>query len=116
MSFIITEPQRIDGTSLGYAIYPYHFSFNDHLSDRQNCNGKLMIFKLKDSPFIETEKILYEEKFSTDQISRECVDKSLKTFINAHTEYIRSSDEVCKFFKGNTSSNTCALSKDKDKA
>ena len=51
MPFIITEPQKIEGTNLGFSVYPYHFSFEDKFRER-GINQKIVIFKIKDSEFV----------------------------------------------------------------
>jgi len=98
MPFLTTEPQKIAGTSLGFAVYPYHFSFNDHIENR-GFNQKLVIVKLKGSPFIEVEKTLFEEKIVTENVYRNYIDDTLKKFVETHKEYIRDKDAVDKFFK-----------------
>lgn len=98
MPFIITEPQRIEGTQLGYSVYPYNFSFQDHFERDRKVNQKLLIFKLKDSPFIEVEKILFQETFVDNQVSRFYVDQKLKEFTENNTNYVLDQKRLGNFF------------------
>lgn len=97
MPFLITEPQKIDGTKLGYAVYPYHESFDDHFVPKE-YNQKLLIFKMKDSPFVEAEKILHEEHFKFQDIHRGFVDERLFQFVKNNQDFIVDKNKVTNFF------------------
>ena len=43
MAFIVTEPVRIKGTKLGYAVYPYQFSVLDR-EKKKHDDARLYIF------------------------------------------------------------------------
>lgn len=97
MPFLVTEPQKIDGTKLGYAVYSYHHSFFDHF-DFSQYNQKLMIFKMKDSAFLEVESVLAEEHFKYQEASRSFVDKKLFSYVKNNPQYIEDSQKVTQFF------------------
>lgn len=97
MPFIITEPQKIEGTNLGFSVYPYHFSFEDKFRDK-GTNQKLVIFKLKDSEFVEAESKVFEVKFADFMVSRGFVSKTLKEFVVDNPQYIKEPTKVVKFF------------------
>lgn len=98
MPFIVTEPQRIEGTSLGYSVYPYHFSFEDHFEKMRNYNQKIVVFKLKESEFVEVDCKVFESKFADYIVSRNHVENTLKEFVIAHPEYINDPKQVVSFF------------------
>lgn len=98
MPFIITEPQKIDGTILGFAIYPYHFSFQDRFEKKREFNQKLLIFVMKDSPFNEISHVVFENKYSDAEVSRNYVDKKLKNFIDNNPKYVVNPELVDEFF------------------
>ncbi len=102
MPFIITEPQKIEGTKLGFSVYPYHFSFNDKNRDRSS-NQKLVIFKLKDSQFIEPDFKVFELKYADHIAARNFVDKNLKEFVVAHPEFVTEPQKVVEYFNGGLS-------------
>lgn len=104
MPFLITEPQKIDGTKLGYAVYPYHASFDDHI-DTRDYNHKLMIFKMKDGPFMEAEKIVHEEHYRYQDVHHGYVDERLYEFLKYNQEYITDKSQVVAFFSRNTAKN-----------
>lgn len=97
MPFIITEPQKIEGTNLGFSVYPYHFSFEDKFRER-GINQKIVIFKLKDSEFVETEKKVFELKFADFMVSRGFVSKTLKEFVIDNPQYVKEPTKVVSFF------------------
>ncbi len=99
MPFIISEPQKIEGTTLGFSIYPYHFSFQDRNRDK-NCNQKLVIFKLKESKFVETECKVFELGYADFMVARNFVDKNLKEFIISHPQYVIEPQKVVDYFEG----------------
>ena len=105
MPFLITEPQKIDGTQLGFAIYPYHFSFNDYFGVDRKVNQKLTIFKMKDSQFVEIERPLFEYKFKDDEVPRNYVDALLKNFITKNPQYVINYEKVKGFFAKGVHSN-----------
>ena len=53
MPYIVTEPVKIEGTKLGYALFPYQFSFADIKRESDDHLMRLYIYELKDSKFIE---------------------------------------------------------------
>ncbi len=101
MPFIVTEPQKIDGTQLGFAVYPYHFSFQDFVERDRKYNQKLLIFKMKTSPFVEVDKVLHEEKFLDSEVSRHFVNDRLRSFISANSEYVIDPARTNQFFEKN---------------
>lgn len=102
MPYIITEPQRIEGAKLGFSVYPYHFSFNDKNRDRSS-NQKLVIFKLKDSEFVESEFKVFELKYADHIAARNFVDRKLKEFILDHPEFVTEPQKVVDYFSGGIS-------------
>lgn len=107
MPYMVTEPQKIEGTNLGYSIYPYHFSFEDKFRDKA-INQKLVIFKLKESQFVETESKVFEHKFADFMVSRGYVDKILKEFIIQNPQFVKEPEKVVSFFD-----NTISFENDK---
>ena len=105
MPFIVTEPQRIEGTQLGYAVYPYQFSFEDHIWFEKKYDRKLMIFKLKDSPFNEVEKVLHEDKFLFAEEKRGYIDGVLKNFVCKNGQYVTNFTQMGKYFTRQTNFN-----------
>ncbi len=101
MPFIVTEPQKIEGTQLGFAVYPYQFNFQDFVEKDRKFNQKLLIFKMKNSPYIEIDKVLYEEKFLDSEVSRHHVNNTLKKFISENREYVVDGSRAEKFFERN---------------
>lgn len=93
----MTEPQKIDGTTLGFSIYPYHFSFQDKIKDKSS-NQKLVIYKLKNSEFIEPECKVFEEKFASHLVPRNHVERLLKEFVVANPQYVQSKRRAVEFF------------------
>ncbi len=98
MPFIITEPQRIEGTKLGFAIYPYHFSFDDKIYFEKKYDRKLMIFKMKETPFNEVDKILHEEKFVFNEITRRDLNNFLQDYIKKNSKYVTDLDKMAEYF------------------
>ena len=101
MPFIVTEPQRIEGTELGFAVYPYHFNFQDFLEKDRKFNNKLLIFKMKHSPFAEVESVLFESRYSDQVESKYYVNDVLKEFIKTHQQYIIDREKLERFFDKN---------------
>lgn len=99
MPYIITEPVKIEGTDLGYAVYPYQFSFLDHVKVTENNAAKLYIFKMKESRFIEVEKTLFEKEFSLSMQTAHVVDETLKKFIITHEKHVKDAEKLEIFFK-----------------
>lgn len=99
MPFIVTEPQKIEGTQLGFSVYPYHFDFQDFVEKDRKFNRKLIIFKMKNSPYMEVDKVLFEEKFLNEEVKREFVNERLKSFISSHQEYVFDKEKTEKFFE-----------------
>lgn len=98
MPYIITEPTKISGTQLGYAIYP----FQKHFLDREKHDEspmKLYIFKLKDSEFIEVEKPLFQKDIPLSLQSSKVVESTLKDFIMHNEQYITNIDAMAQFFE-----------------
>lgn len=108
MPFLVTEPQRIEGTVLGFSVYPYHFAFAEQNPSAQ-YNQKLMIFKLKDSQFIEVDKVLHEHRFRYEDVATNYVPIELKKYVAKHPEYVLNTGKMCEYFAGNTTSNTSPL-------
>lgn len=104
MPFIITEPQKIEGTNLGFAVYPYHFSFQDRRKDRLH-NQKLVIFELKESKFVEIEKKVFENTYADHVVPRNYVDYNLKEFITEHPQCVKDPKAVVEYFKKSIYSN-----------
>ena len=88
MPFLVTEPQRIEGTKLGFAIYPYHHSFDDHIDFSTKYNQKLMFFKLKDTPYNEIDKVLGEERYLFNDVYRGFVENKIKEFVCKNPQYV----------------------------
>lgn len=101
MPFIVTEPQKIEGTQLGFAVYPYQFAFQDFVGKDRKFNQKLLIFKMKNSPYIEIDKVLYEEKFLDSEVSRCHINDKLKKFVSENCKYVVDSSRAKKFFEKN---------------
>ena len=97
MPFVITEPQKINGTTLGFSVYPYHFSFSDNFKSR-DFNQKLVVFKLKDSKFIEIDEKVFEVSFADHKVERNFVEKTLKNFVVENPKYITNPQEVVDCF------------------
>lgn len=98
MPYIKTEPMKIEGTDLGYAIYPYNFSFLDH--EQQSVDScQFMILQLKESEFIETEKILHSEKIDDDRLNKRVVEKRIKGFVMQNPEHLLDVDKFDNYFK-----------------
>lgn len=112
MPFIVTEPQRIEGTRLGYAVYSYHFSFEDHIEFEKKYDRKLMIFKLKDTPFAEVDKVLHEEKFRFVETNRGFVDSVLKSFICQNGHYVCDFEKMDKYFQRTNNYNLVGVQKE----
>ena len=103
MPFIVTEPQRIEGTRLGFAVFPYQFDPSDHITVNDG-DRKLCVFLLKKSPFVEVERVLAEKLFRYEEASKDFVDKSLQAFVLKHPEYITDQKGFCDFFGKETQS------------
>ena len=99
MPYIIKEPVKIEGTDLGYAVYPYQFSFLDHVKVTENNAAKLYIFKMKESRFMEVEKTLFEKEFSLSRQTAHVVDETLKKFIITHEKHVKDAEKLEIFFK-----------------
>lgn len=97
MAFIITEPVRIEGTRLGYAVYPYQFSVLDRVKKKHD-DAKLYIFELKDTNFVEVERTLMQKDISLSMQASHEINYELKRFIMAYEGYITDIDKVEKFF------------------
>ncbi len=97
MPFLLTEPQRINGTKLGYAVYPYDFSFDDHIEQR-DYNRKLTIFQLKDCKFVEVDHIVGEHRFKRETASREYINGKLQEFVSKNPQYVVDQQKVNAFF------------------
>ena len=74
MAFIVTEPVRIKGTKLGYAVYPYQFSVLDR-EKKKHDDARLLSM----------------------QASKE-INVELKRFIMSYEGYITNIHEMEKFF------------------
>ncbi len=98
MPFVITEPQRIEGTKLGFAVYSYHFSFDDKINFEQKYDRKLMIFKLKDTPFNEVDKILHEEKFLFNENMRGDINNFLQDYVKENSKYVTDLRKMAEYF------------------
>ncbi len=98
MPFLIVEPQKIEGTMLGFAVYPYHFSFDDHIDFSQKYDRKLMIFKLKNTPNIEVDKILAEKRYLFSETHRGFVDGLLQSYIQNNPQFITDKQKYEEFF------------------
>ncbi len=102
MPYIVTEPIKIPGTKLGYAVYPFQI----HYMDKQNKNEvsplKLYIFELKDSNFIEIERTLYQKDIPLSMQNAKILDKTLKEFIINNEEYVTNVDRMDEFFADKT--------------
>lgn len=103
MPFLVTEPQKVEGTKLGFAIFPYEFDFDDHITAKAG-NRKLYVYLMKDSPFLEVDKILAVNLFSYEEVSRDYVDKKLQSFALKHPEFITDKKGFCDFFGRDTQS------------
>ena len=103
MPFIVTEPQRIEGTKLGFSVFPYEFSFDDRITAKDG-NRKLYVYLLKDSPFIEVEKVLGMHLFCFEDVAHNYICKKLQDFIMKHPQYITDAKGVCDFFGKDTQS------------
>ena len=97
MPFLVTEPQRIEGTRLGFAVFPYEFGFDDHITAKDG-NRKLYVYLLKDGQFIEIEKTLGVKLFRYEEVQHDYVDKKLLQFVLKHKEYITDKKGFCDFF------------------
>lgn len=98
MPYIVTEPIKIDGTDLGFAVYPYQFSFLDQIRKGEESAAKLNIFQLKKTKFIEVEKVLYQKEFSLTMQTSNKIYSALKKFITQNGEYVRDVNAMATFF------------------
>lgn len=89
---------KIEGTRLGYAIYPYQFSFLDNFQVDDKNFAKLYIFELKDSQFVEINRTLFQKEFSLSMQNSDVVNKTLKKFLVNNQEYISDIKTLKKFF------------------
>ena len=102
MPYIVTEPVKIPGTKLGYAVYPYQKHFLDKNKNGDDNTAKLLIFEIKNSKFIEVEKTLFEKEFSLSMQNAKVVDNILKKFIVEHERYVDNVEAMSEFFSGTT--------------
>lgn len=112
MPFITTEPQRIEGTRLGYAVYSYQFSFQDHLTFEKKYDRKLMIFKLKDTAFVEVEKVVFEDKYCFNDVKNSYIDEVLKSFICQNAHHIVDIEKMDNYFKKSSNYNLIGKTSD----
>lgn len=98
MPFLVTEPVKITGTSLGYAIYPYEFSFLDREKLGNHNVIKLCIFQMKDSNFIEIDKVLYQKEMALTMQNAHVVDEQLKKFIMQNEKCVKDYRKLEAFF------------------
>lgn len=98
MPYYVTEPIKIEGTKLGYAIYPYQFSFLDIKRVRENNFVKLNIFELKDGEFLEIEKTVYQESLQISMHNSHIIEEKLKKFIVENEKYVEDAEKLEKFF------------------
>ena len=101
MPFLLTEPRRIEGTKLGFAVCPYEFDFSD-CEEAKDGNRKLYIYLLKDSPFVEVEKVLNMHKFRYDVVPRNYVKKKIESFVLQNLQYITDQKGFCDFIGQDT--------------
>ena len=101
MPYIITEPVKIPGTKLGYAIYPFQNHFLDKTRPLDENMFKLYIFELQASKFIEVKKTLYQKELFLSMRNSNLVDCELKKFIMNNEEYITNLDEMMIFLSPN---------------
>ena len=94
MPYMISEPQRVEGTSLGFAVYPYYFSFEDHIDFSDKHDKKLVVFKLKDTKFVEVEKTLHEERFQGEEVRRGFVDRFMQKFLDDNPMYVTDQNKL----------------------
>ncbi len=98
MPYIVTEPVKIEGTKLGYALFPYQFSFADIKRESDDHLMRLYIYELKDSKFIEVEKTLFQKDFSISMQSAHIVEETLKDFIVKNQDYVQNVNVLENFF------------------
>lgn len=98
MPYFVTEPVKIEGTSLGYALYPYQFSFLDNFRASEDNSVRLYIFVLKESEFIEIKKPLYKKDFSISMQNSVVIEETLKKFVIKNEQYIKNVEELQDFF------------------
>ncbi len=98
MPYFVTEPVKIEGTSLGYSIYPYQFSFFDNFRAKEENSVRLYIFKLKESEFIEIEKPLFKKDFSISMQNSVVIEETLKKFVVENEQYVKNIEDLQKFF------------------
>lgn len=97
MAFIVTEPVRIKGTKLGYAVYPYQFSVLDR-EKKKHDDARLYIFELKDTNFVEVKRTLMQKDISLSMQASKDINVELKRFIMSYEGYITNINEMEKFF------------------
>ncbi len=102
MPYIITEPVKIPGTKLGYAIYPFQKHYLDKVEVKDDNAFKLYIFELQDSNFIEVKKTLYQKELSLSLQNASIVDSVLKNFIMKNEECITKLEDMVEFFSSST--------------
>lgn len=56
---------------------------------------------MKNSPYIEIDKVLYEEKFLDSEVSRCHINDKLKKFVSENCKYVVDSSRAKKFFEKN---------------
>ena len=100
MAFIVTEPVRIKGTKLGYAVYPYQFSVLDR-EKKKHDDARLYIFELKDTNFVEVKRTLMQKDISLSMQASKEINVELKRFIMSYEGYITNINEMDKFFNEN---------------
>lgn len=96
MPYIITEPQKVLGTKIGYSIYPYNFSFQDKIQKKEHY--KFVIFKLKDSPFVEADRKLSEQTILKDDLSRNLIENILKSFLKDKPSLVEDKNKMEQYF------------------
>lgn len=97
MPFIVTEPQKIEGTTLGYAIYPYTFSFQDRFENASQLSQKLLFFRMKDTPFNEIDRVVFEKTYEVEKVSSNLLDATIINFVKAHPEFVKSYTKFNQF-------------------
>lgn len=97
MPYIITQPQKIEGTRLGYAIYPYQFSFEDHMTGKGD--RKLVVMELAVAPVIDPICILTEEVYNHRDTRRGDIEMKLMQYVNSHPEFVLDKNECKAYFE-----------------
>ena len=97
MPYFVTEPIKIEGTNLGYAIYPYQFSFLDIFRVEEEKTVRLKIFKLKKSDYTEICETLFQQDFSVSMQNSSEIKKTIKNFVVQNPQYVENVNEVKNF-------------------